>query len=184
MLIALIVACEIGFWLLLLAGLVARYVLRRDRLSAALLLATPVIDVVLLAATAVDLRGGAEATPAHALAAIYVGVALGYGTHAVAWADARFAHRFAGGPAPRKPPRHGRARGAHELSMWLRHLLAYLVGTGPMHLAVQITGDPARSEVFDQAADLWTIVLVLDFVVAVSYAVRARENSPAPVSRP
>jgi hypothetical protein len=40
-LIALIVAAEIAFWSILVAGLVARYVLRRPQLGLALLVATP-----------------------------------------------------------------------------------------------------------------------------------------------
>lgn len=56
--IAVIIACEIGFWVLLLAGLLTRYVLRRPGLGAALLIAVPLVDVLLLAVSAIDLRGG------------------------------------------------------------------------------------------------------------------------------
>jgi hypothetical protein len=41
MLIALIIAAELAFWLVLLAGLVTRYGLRRPRLGTVLLVATP-----------------------------------------------------------------------------------------------------------------------------------------------
>ena len=41
MLIAIIVAAEIGFWLVLGAGLVTRYLLDRRRLSTALLASVP-----------------------------------------------------------------------------------------------------------------------------------------------
>ena len=53
-----------------------------------------------LPATAIDLRGGADATGAHSLAALYLGFSIGYGHRMITWADTRFAHRFAGGPAP------------------------------------------------------------------------------------
>jgi hypothetical protein len=59
-LVVLIVAAEIAFWLALLAGLVTRYLLRRPRLGMALLVATPLIDLALLAATTIDLRRGGE----------------------------------------------------------------------------------------------------------------------------
>lgn len=110
MLIA-IVACEIGFWIVLGAGLLARYGLRRRRLGGALLLAVPLIDVVLLVLTAVDLRSGTEPDVTHGLAALYLGFSVAFGHDLVRWADVRVAHRFAGGPAPEGPPPSGtRAR--------------------------------------------------------------------------
>jgi hypothetical protein len=57
-LLALIVACEIGFWAFLLAGLAARYLLRWKTVSTILLICVPLVDLVLLAATIADLRGG------------------------------------------------------------------------------------------------------------------------------
>ena len=102
MLVVVIVACEVLFWVFLVAGLSARYLLRRPRLGAVLLALSPAADLVLLGATALDLRGGATATFAHGLAAIYLGFSLAYGRTLIRWADVRFAHRFAGGDAPRK----------------------------------------------------------------------------------
>ena len=69
----LIVGCEIGFWILLLLGLTARYVLRARRLSTVLLICVPLVDVLLLAASALDLRRGAQPGIAHGIAAIYLG---------------------------------------------------------------------------------------------------------------
>ena len=106
MLIA-IVACEIGFWVVLAAGLLARYGHRRRRLGGALLLAVPLIDVLLLLLTAVDLRSGAEPDITHGLAALYLGFSVAFGHDVVRWADVRVAHRFAGGPAPQGPPPSG-----------------------------------------------------------------------------
>lgn len=62
MILVAIVACEIGFWVAIVGGLVARYVARKPRLGAALLIAAPLIDVVLLALVAADLLGGATAS--------------------------------------------------------------------------------------------------------------------------
>ncbi len=122
MLVVLIVAAEVAFWLTLLAGLVTRYLLRRPRLGMALLVATPLIDLALLAATTIDLRRGGEAALAHALAAVYIGVSVAWGQRMISWADARFAHRFAGGPPPERPPRTGPEHAAHQRREWLRHL--------------------------------------------------------------
>ena len=65
MIYGVIVACEVGFWVVLLAGLVARYVLRRPRLGGALLVCVPLVDLALLVASVVDLRGGGEAGVGH-----------------------------------------------------------------------------------------------------------------------
>ena len=46
MVVAAIVACEIGFWVVLAAGLLTRYVLRRPRAGAALLVCVPLVDLV------------------------------------------------------------------------------------------------------------------------------------------
>jgi hypothetical protein len=56
---------EIAFWALLAAGLAARYLLRRRRFSTALLVAVPLVDLVLLTATVVDLGRGATAGSSH-----------------------------------------------------------------------------------------------------------------------
>ncbi len=102
-----IVACEVGFWIFLGAGLLLRYGLRRPRAGGALLLAVPLIDVALLVLTAVDLRSGAEPDLTHGLAALYLGFSVAFGHDVVRWADVRVAHRFAGGPRPSGPPPSG-----------------------------------------------------------------------------
>mgnify|MGYP003380973378 CR=1 FL=1 len=64
-------------------GLVGSEMCIRDRL-----LCLPLVDVLLLAFTAMDLRRGSTATFSHGLAAAYVGFTLAFGGMAVKWADA------------------------------------------------------------------------------------------------
>jgi hypothetical protein len=174
---AFIVACEVAFWVVLLSGLTARYVLRRPRLGAALLVATPLVDVVLLALTVIDLRGGATASVAHALAAVYIGVSLAFGHSIVRWADARFAHRFAGAPAPVPPPRSGAAHAARARRGWLRHLLAWAIGVSLLLAGVAVVGDADRTEALLETAGLWTLVLGVDFLVSFSYTLFPRRSA-------
>ena len=124
---AAIVGCEVGFWLVLLAALASRYIARRPSLSRLLLLSLPVIDLALLGFTAIDLRRGAVATFAHGLAAAYVGFTVTFGRIAVNWADAHFAHRFAGGPLPAEAPTRGWAAVGYEFSLWARSIAACLI---------------------------------------------------------
>ena len=176
MVLTVIVATEIAFWLLLLSGLVARYGLGRPRVGLVLLAATPLVDLALLAATTVDLRRGGEAALPHALAAVYIGVSFGWGRRVVSWADARFVHRFAGGPAPARPPRTGSRHAAQQRREWLRHLTAWATGTALLGLGVLLVGDPDRTWALLNVAALWTLVLAIDFAISFSYALWPREK--------
>ena len=97
-----IIACEIAFWVLIVVGLVLRYPARMPRAGLVALALVPVVDVILLAFTAINLRSGATATVAHSLAALYLGFSVAYGHRLITWADTRFAHRYANGLAPVK----------------------------------------------------------------------------------
>jgi hypothetical protein len=173
-LIALIVAAEIAFWLTLLSGLLARYVLQRPGLGMALLVATPFIDLALLISTTIDLRRGGEAALPHALAAVYIGVSVAWGQRMVSWADARFAYRFAGAPPPERPPRAGRLHAARERREWLRHLVAWATGTALLGLGVLVVGDLDRTRALVSVAVLWTLVLAIDFLISFSYTLWPR----------
>ncbi|MBO2462562.1 hypothetical protein [Actinomadura violacea] len=145
MLVVVIAACEVGFWVVLAAGLVARYPLRMRRTGAVLLLGVPVVDLVLLVTTVVDLRGGATAGFAHGLAAAYLGYSIAFGHSMVRWADERFAHRFAGGPPPRGKPRYGWARARYEWVEFGKAALATAIGCGLLLMMIALVGDHDRT---------------------------------------
>ncbi len=123
----LIVGCETSFWLLLVLALAARYLLQRNQLSRALLFSLPAVDLLLLAFTALDLQAGTPATFAHGLATAYVGFTVAFGSVVVAWADQRFAHRFAGGPSPVVAPTRGWPVIRNDLELWLRCIVAWMI---------------------------------------------------------
>ncbi len=145
MMVALIVACEIAFWVVAAAGLLARYLLRWRRVSTVLLLGVPVVDVVLLAASAIDLHQGGTAEAVHGLAAAYLGFSVAFGHSMVRWADQRVAHWFAGGPPPWRPPKQGPARVAWEWREWGKALSAVAIACGLLLFAVMWIGDPDRT---------------------------------------
>lgn len=122
----LIVGCEAAFWIVLAFALSARYLLQRERLSRALLLSLPGVDIMLLVFTAADLRAGTLATFAHGLATAYVGFTVAFGSVAVRWADQHFAHWFAAGPAPAASPSGWRAV-RNELDLWFRSIVAWII---------------------------------------------------------
>jgi hypothetical protein len=124
-LLAVIAACEIGFWVLLAAGLVARYLLRRPKAGLVLLAAVPLVDVVMLVASILDIHRGGEPGFKHSLAAIFIGLSVGFGHQSLKWADKWAAHHFGGAPRPVKPPKKGPERARRERAGWYRHLLSY-----------------------------------------------------------
>ncbi|MFB8273979.1 hypothetical protein [Nocardia colli] len=174
--IALIIGCEVGFWVLLLLGLAVRYLTSARRLSNVLLASVPLVDVVLLAASVIDLRRGGEASLTHGLAAIYIGVSIAFGPQMIDWADQRFAHRFAGGPAPVRPPKAGRAHAARERVQWFRHLLAYTVAAIVLGLFTLLVGDLDRTAPLWGVLAPWGLILAIDFVISFSYTVMPRRS--------
>jgi hypothetical protein len=179
MMFAVIVACEVLFWVLILAGLAARYLGNRRTLGTVLLFGAPAVDLILLVVATLDLRGGGQATMAHALAAVYIGISVGFGHQMIKWADVRFAHRFSGGPAPVPAPRRGRAHAARERAGWYRHLAAWSVGCALLLAAVAYIDSPDRTAVFLQVAGVWCVVLAIDFLISFSYTLMPRAAKAA-----
>jgi len=162
--LAVIIACEISFWLFLGAGLASRYLLNLRTLGAALLICVPLVDLILLAATIIDLRGGAEASFAHGLAAVYLGFSVAFGHGIIRWADARFAHRFAGGPPPEPKPKHGKEKIAHEWQEFGKGSVAWAISCALLAGAIVFVNDPASTEAFVSWIGRLTLVLGVWFV--------------------
>jgi hypothetical protein len=180
MVLAAIVACEIGFWVAILAGLSARYLARRPRLGAGLLVAAPLIDVLLLVLVAIDLVGGGTASWHHGLASLYIGISVAYGHRMIAWADAQFAHRVDG--APRPPRLHGTA---YTVACWkdvARTLLAVLLAAAILGGLVLVVDAPERTAALTEFSGVLTLVLTIDLLWAVSYSIWPRK-APAAEAR-
>ncbi|WLQ36318.1 hypothetical protein P8A18_24090 [Streptomyces castrisilvae] len=171
MIVTLIVACEIAFWVLLAAGLALRYGARRPRLGAAVLLCEPVLELVLLAVTVVDLKNGAAPDWKHGLAAVYIGFTVGLGHSTIKWADARVAHRFAGGPPPVKPPKYGTARAVHEWRVAGRWTVAAVTALALLQAAVWYVGGDGDVSSLQSWQRTMLVVIGINLVIAASYTV-------------
>ncbi|MFJ5923428.1 hypothetical protein ACIQF6_12560 [Kitasatospora sp. NPDC092948] len=176
--VSLIVAGEVGFWVVLAAGLLARYVLHRRRAGLVLLALLPVIDLVILGATVADLRGGATADWTHGLAAAYVGFSAAYGHRLVRWADAHAAHRLAGGPKPPGAPKYGAPRARYEWGIFLLTLLASAVTVALVAAVQWLVGDAARTAALDSWYPRMALVVGVNLVVAASYTVFPKREKP------
>lgn len=181
---ALVVACEIAFWVFLLAAVVARYALHLRRTSTVLLLCEPLLEVVLLVATVGDLLRGSEASWTHGLAALYLGFTVAFGKRTVNAVDAWVAHRFAGAPQPPKPPKYGAAKVRYEWALWGRVLLAWAVAVailGVLLLIAQGSGEAAaqQREVLLGWGGRASVVLVIWFVTGPLWTSLAPPKAPA-----
>ncbi|MFJ7972134.1 hypothetical protein [Psychrobacillus sp. NPDC096389] len=168
-----IIACEVGFWVVILLGLVTRYIFKKERLGLFFLALTPVIDLILLAITSIDLYNGATATLAHAIAAVYLGSSIAFGKSMIRWADENF--RYYVQKEGTKPARKtGMDYARHSLKGTFQHLLAFIIGGGLLLLLIYFIDDPSRSEVLWGTLKLWGLVLGIDFVISISYFIWPR----------
>ncbi|MGW2249221.1 hypothetical protein ACWCXH_03325 [Kitasatospora sp. NPDC001660] len=175
MIVTLIVAAEVSWWILLGLGLFARYLLRWRRTSTVLLVGLPVVDLTLYALTVLDLRGGTTASWTHALAASYAGFSVGYGPSLVRWADRHFLHRFAGGPKPLPSPKYGPERTRYEWQVAGRTVVSAVITLGLITLLVPLSAGSAHFGMFTQ----WYIRLgaaaVINLIVAGCYSYWPKE---------
>jgi hypothetical protein len=153
LMVTLIAACEIAFWVFLLAGLATRYLLRARGVSRVLLVCVPLVDVVLLVATVIDLSRGGTADVTHGLAAVYLGFSIMFGHSMTRWADQRFAHRFANGPTPWKPPKSGVERVRHEWREWGRCVAACSIAAAIMLVLIFVVSTP------EHTTALWRVMI-------------------------
>ncbi|WP_411080894.1 hypothetical protein [Streptomyces sp. cmx-18-6] len=171
MIAILVVLCEVAFWVLLAAGLALRYVARKPKLGAAVLLCEPLLEVVLLAVTVIDLRNGAEPDWKHGLAAVYIGFTVGLGHHTIKWVDARVAHRWFGGPPPVRPPKYGTARALHEWRTAARWIIAAVVALGLLQAAIWYVGPGGEITSLQGWQQTMGLVIGINLIIAGSYTV-------------
>ncbi|WP_371681158.1 hypothetical protein [Streptomyces sp. NBC_01276] len=174
MLVALIIACEVGFWVLLAGGLALRYLAGMPRLGAAVLLCEPLLELALLVASVVDLRNGGEPGWRHGLAALYLGYTVGYGHYTLKWLDRHAAHRLGGGP---KPPgaKYGRERAVHEWKLWTRTLAGAAVALALLQAGVWYVGDAADTGALRAWQFAALRVLGIQALIAATYSIWPRK---------
>ncbi len=164
----LIIGAEIAFWVVIIAGLTTRYIMKQQKLSMVFFALVPVIDIVLLTAATIDMLNGASATIAHALAAAYIAVSLVFGKRMIARADKLF-RQWVLKEHITKDKLFGMHYANASLQFTRHHILAYLVGTGLMWLVVWLVGQPDKTEAMTGAIRLWTMIIIIDGLITASY---------------
>lgn len=166
MIIYLIVAAEVLFWIFIVLGLVARYILRQDRLSKVLLSSTIVVDLFLLIITSFHLHSGGESEIAHGIAAVYIAVSIAFGKQMIQWFDDKFQSLLL--KRQSVPKRYGLDYAKHYLKSFIRHILAFIIAfilISLMHLIASNDSAKALYGIFN----VWKVVLCVDLIIAMSY---------------
>lgn len=172
-----IIACEIMFWVVIITGLMVRYLCKRKKLGLFFLALTPVLDIILLIIAGSDLANGAAATLAHAIAAIYISVSVVFGKSMIRWADEHFRYYVTKqGPPPLKF--YGLDHARHYFKSWLKHLFAFLLGAGILYGLILWINDPARTEALLNILRIWSVVVVIDLLISGSYFLWPRKAKP------
>ncbi|MFD4698027.1 hypothetical protein [Streptomyces niveus] len=169
MIVTLIIICEVGFWVLLGLGLALRYFAGMPRASVAVLLCEPLLEILLLVVTAIDLKNGAEPDWKHGLAAVYIGFSVALGPELIKWADGRFAHRFAGGPPPVRPPKYGKARLVYEWKTAARWIVASAIAMGLLQAAIWYVGSDGETGSLQTWQEKMLFVIGINVVWALGY---------------
>jgi len=168
-----IVACEIGFWVVIALGLVTRYIFNKEKLGFFFLALTPVIDLVLLIVTGTDLYNGATATVAHSIAAVYIGISIVFGKSMIRWADQRFLY-YIKKKGPKPVRKTGWDYANHSMRGSLQHLLSYIIGASLLVLMIFFIDTPSRTEELSATLKFWTIILGIDFFISITYYIWPR----------
>lgn len=172
--VAFIIACEIGFWVLVAAGLALRYLLRRPTAGAIVLWLVPVLDLALLIAVALDLHHGAEVATVHIIAGLYLGGSIAFGPRMVRWADVRFAFYFAGGPKPVKAPKTGAEAVRYEWALFGQWLIAAVIALVALVLLAWTVADSTQRDGLYQGFITMGLVTAIWFVSGPAWAMGRR----------
>ncbi|MFJ7662673.1 hypothetical protein ACIQXW_09745 [Lysinibacillus sp. NPDC097162] len=168
--IAWIITAEIAFWIVILIGLVCRYRFKKPKLSIIFFALTPVIDLLLVLLTAMDLRAGTPASISHGIAAVYIGVSIAYGKTMITWADEKFQQWFLKLPIEKKRLT-GLAKGIHEIKMLGLHVIAYVISASLLYAMIVFIGELTDTSSLLQVMKVWGIILIIDAIISFSYII-------------
>ncbi|ORM24244.1 hypothetical protein [Williamsia sp. 1135] len=180
-----IIGCEVGFWVMVFAGMCLRYLLHLRTISTIVLAAVPVLDALLLAAVALDIHQGSTVETVHRLAGVYLGVTVAFGHSVVTWADGWFAHRFADGPAPARGPKKGQAAFRREVRAFGQWMCAATISGITVVGLAQTVADPEQASALYGVFPTLGVITVLWLLTGPVWALfDIGERKPRKISDP
>ena len=179
MIVTLIIICEVAFWVLLVRGLALRYLAEMPRTGAGVLLCEPLLEILLLVVTAIDLKNGAEPDWKHGLAAVYIGFTVGLGPQPIKWVERAVRPPLRGRPAagPAAEVRHG-ARGPRvkTAARWIAAAVIAIVLLQAAIWYVGADGDIGSLRMWQQKM---IFLIGINLVIAGSYTLFPKKAPPA-----
>lgn len=170
-----IVACEIGFWVFIVVGLMTRYIFNLKKAGLFILAMTPVTDLVLIVVTGIDIYHGATATIANSIAPAYLALSIIFGKDMVRWADKRFLYYVK--REGEKPERKiGKEYAKHSMRGTLKHILAYIFGGAILLLMILYIGDKSKTEELWATLSFWGVVVLIDIFISITYFIWPRKK--------
>ncbi|QUQ68002.1 hypothetical protein [Kutzneria sp. CA-103260] len=172
MLLTLVIGSEVGFFVLLLAGLVVRYLVKMPRTGAVLLALSPLGYVAVLIAGAIDLARGGTSDIAHVFGAIVIGIVAVSGRHHLHAMDGWVRRKLAKEPKPRL---YGAEFARKQRTDFYRRTGEWAVVVVLLAGGYALAGfDVLRGGALLAGIGFWTVVLVVDFIWSFSYTVFPR----------
>lgn len=160
----------------LVTGLFVRYSYRQPEAGLALLWGVPATATLMLALVLADLASGGHPSAGHSPAIVGFAIIVTYSRHALRWLDHQFAYRFTGRPAPARRVPFGAAHARRQRRGWLRHLGAWAIGSALLGVGILLGGGTDRASSLIFAIKLWSVILVVDFAISLSYTFFPRKT--------
>ncbi|WP_146070018.1 hypothetical protein [Cryobacterium sp. Y29] len=129
-----------------------------------------------LTTSQVHLRSGADAEWAHGLAAVYIGFSIAYAPGMVRWADIRFSHRFADGPAPTWLCGTGHTVACRKDVA--RTLLAAAISALDLFGLIRLVGNAAQTAAPEHWYPMLMMICGLEVIWAVKHTIWPRAPPP------
>ncbi|WP_229837873.1 hypothetical protein [Cellvibrio zantedeschiae] len=129
--------------------------------SKAVLLCVPLLDLILLVATAIDLHHGATAEFAHGLAAVYLGFTVVYGGPLIKWLDQYAAYKFQSGEKIEAEQKYGWSHTLDEWKQWLKGVAAGAIAAALLFLAISYVNQPEKTKLlYDWFQYIFWVLLI------------------------
>ncbi|MGK0575632.1 hypothetical protein ROU88_03160 [Macrococcus capreoli] len=165
--VMLIIAAEILFWVFILSGLVCRYIFQKKLLGNILLSSTIAVDLFLLIATSIHLALGGKAEFAHGLAAVYIAISIMFGKQLVQWADGKFKALVLNEDPPIKY--YGLDHAKQYAISFVKNIIAFCIAYGLITLMTLFTDNASSKDTLLSIINVWQVVLFIDLIITISY---------------
>lgn len=165
--ITLIIAAEILFWVFIVLGLVTRYIFHKEKLSVLLLSCTILVDLFLIIAATFNLHQGGTAEITHGIAAVYIAISIVFGKDFINWADEKFKVLYLK-ETPR-PKIYGNQYAKQYLKSFFKHIIAFLIAYGLIYLMLVVANNPSSLNNLMGVIRIWKFILFIDFIITISY---------------